>query len=411
MGQVYYDMGMLSSKEVIECSASDLVGRFVGETGPKTKQLLERALGKVLFIDEAYRLSEGNFSKEAIDELVASLTLDKFKSKIIVILAGYNDDMNNLLSVNSGLASRFPEEVNFRNMEPAHCLDVLRKELSKKKIQLPELDDPSSFAYIRMSSLILETSTLPTWGNARDMIQLSKKMIQIALLADTPDESPLMLSAEDAIRCVETMLKDQQGRSSTKPRSQSILHEALLPPPQQPPHHHNATSTAHTTKQPVRAASGPPAAPDFGIRDLGVSDADWERLEVCKMAEQERARKEREEAEKLRMQIKEQKKTLEKQNAIEGQLKRAFAKDETERQELKRLREAARLKKVAAEHEIRMLEEKRRLEEERRRKEERVQQALREMGQCVAGFRWINIGSGYRCAGGSHFVSNAELPV
>jgi len=55
MGKVYYDMGFLNSNEIVECSASDLVGQYVGQTGPKTKKLLEKALGKVLFVDEAYR--------------------------------------------------------------------------------------------------------------------------------------------------------------------------------------------------------------------------------------------------------------------------------------------------------------------------------------------------------------------
>ena len=89
MGQVFYDMGFLSSTEVIECSASDLVGQYVGQTGPKTKQKFEEALGKVLFIDEAYRLSEGQFAKEAMDELVGILTQEAFAGKLIVIIAGF----------------------------------------------------------------------------------------------------------------------------------------------------------------------------------------------------------------------------------------------------------------------------------------------------------------------------------
>lgn len=94
MGQVYYDMGFLSSTEVIECSASDLVADYVGQTGHKTRQLFERALGKVLFVDEAYRLSEGHFAKEAMDELVGILTQDAFAGKLIVVLAGYDQEMN-----------------------------------------------------------------------------------------------------------------------------------------------------------------------------------------------------------------------------------------------------------------------------------------------------------------------------
>jgi len=79
MGQVYYDMGFLSSAEVVECSASDLVGEYVGQTGPKTRNLFEKAIGKVLFVDEAYRLSQGHFAQEAIDEVVGLMTNEKFK--------------------------------------------------------------------------------------------------------------------------------------------------------------------------------------------------------------------------------------------------------------------------------------------------------------------------------------------
>ena len=67
-------MGFLSTAAVHECSATDLVAGYVGQTGLKTIQLLEKALGKVLFVDEAYRLGEGAFATEAINELVDSLT-------------------------------------------------------------------------------------------------------------------------------------------------------------------------------------------------------------------------------------------------------------------------------------------------------------------------------------------------
>ena len=89
LGQVYYDMGFLSSADVIECSASDLVGKYVGHTGPKTKAVFEKALGKVLFVDEAYRLSEGQFAKETMDEIVGLMTQERFMNKLIIILAGY----------------------------------------------------------------------------------------------------------------------------------------------------------------------------------------------------------------------------------------------------------------------------------------------------------------------------------
>ncbi|EKM60602.1 uncharacterized protein PHACADRAFT_203774 [Phanerochaete carnosa HHB-10118-sp] len=150
MGQVYYDMGFLSSTEVVECSASDLVGQYVGHTGPKTKQVFERALGKVLFIDEAYRLSEGAYAKEAVDELVGILTQEAFVGKLIVIIAGYGKEINTLLAANPGLASRFPEEIHFDNMSPEHCLEILKKDLAKDDIECAAIGATSSDEYKQM---------------------------------------------------------------------------------------------------------------------------------------------------------------------------------------------------------------------------------------------------------------------
>lgn len=105
MRKVYYDMGFLASADVIESSATDLVGQYVGQTSPKTQRLLEKAMGKVLLIDEAYRLGEeGPFAKEAIVEVVDCITKPKFKQKLIIILAGYDNDVNQLMAVNPGPA-------------------------------------------------------------------------------------------------------------------------------------------------------------------------------------------------------------------------------------------------------------------------------------------------------------------
>lgn len=114
MGQIYYDMRFLAKAEVIEASATDMVGEYIGQTGPKTKKLLERDLGRVLLIDEAYRLGEGRFAQEALDELVDCLTKPQFERRLIVILAGYDKDINRLMLQNPGLTSRFPDTLNFR---------------------------------------------------------------------------------------------------------------------------------------------------------------------------------------------------------------------------------------------------------------------------------------------------------
>ena len=157
-GQVYYDLGFLAQVEVVECSATDLIGQYVGQTGPKTMKQLERGLGKVLFIDEAYRLGHGGFAQEAMDELIDNMTKSKFAEKMIIILAGYDNDMNKLLRVNERLSSRFADEISFPSLNPNLCLQLLEQSLKKSQIVFPSMHDPN--IYRQLLEPIAEMSRL-----------------------------------------------------------------------------------------------------------------------------------------------------------------------------------------------------------------------------------------------------------
>lgn len=214
MGQVFYDMGLLSDIEVIDCSASDLIGQYVGHTGPKTKDQLEKALGKVLFIDEAYRLAEGGFATEAINELVDQLTKPQFKGKLIVILAGYDKDINDLIAINPGLSSRFPEEIVFPNMRIGDCLKLLEKELQQKQIEAPPLTGETSPQQTELVHILEQLANLPSWGNARDMQTMAKTLIGTVFKAQPSSAEPLRLSYEQIIDCARTLLNDRRSRVS-----------------------------------------------------------------------------------------------------------------------------------------------------------------------------------------------------
>lgn len=254
-------MGLLASGEVEECSASDLVGQYVGQTGPKTKKLFQKALGKVLFIDEAYRLSVGHFAQEAIDELVGLLTHPDFKGKLIVILAGYEKDMKQLMSVNTGLSSRFPDQVVFENLDADQCLKVISKELQKKTIQTDGWDtDESSGVYIQMKELIRDMSELADWGNARDMITVSKEMVNTALISSrhaNPSLTPI-LSGDDALAVMKSILAGRQRRSNipSKPRrsAPNLPQQTFTPDPAPAPS--LGTTTTTNTVPPSRGNDG-----------------------------------------------------------------------------------------------------------------------------------------------------------
>ena len=418
MGQVYYDMGFLSSAEVIECSASELVGQYVGQTGPKTKKLFEKALGRVLFIDEAYRLGEGPFAKEAMDELVGILTQPNFLSKIVVILAGYDQEMNQLLAVNTGLSSRFPDEVIFRHMRPADCLELLKRELKKNNITLEDFDDETSETF---DNFINQLSELPSWGNARDIKTLAKEMAKGVLLkvADGDPDDKLTLDASDALTDVLRMLMTRQERTGNKPNntastSQGLPVQTLNPGPALAPPPTSIASPTIKTRAPPKKIMETAKQGDIK-RDAGVTDAVWRQLQADKQAVENTAKGLQEEIRVAQQNAKEAAKREKAEKALAKQLTEKQAKDAAEQNELKRKQEEARLRECEARAEreriAAVLAARQREQAEQKHKEDRAQAKLREMGVCAQGFRWVKQANGYRCAGGMHFVSDRELGI
>ncbi|KAJ7158758.1 P-loop containing nucleoside triphosphate hydrolase protein [Mycena filopes] len=419
MGQVYFDMGFLASKEVHECSASDLVGQYIGHTGPKTKQLFEKALGKVLFIDEAYRLGEGRFAQEAIDELVGILTNPSFQSKLVVVLAGYDQDMNNLMAVNTGLSSRFPEEIIFTNMDPDACLEVLQAELQKATIVQKELSDKGSSEYTEMREIVRKLSKLPGWGNARDMQTLATQMASAALAGLAKlrkmfwkDTQPT-LSARDAIQCMKNMLEERRSRA-TNLKPQNSTHQQYLPtatpltsmatafPPAQ-----TSMSTAQPSKSTVTEPPGNPPSPkavhpqaaSSVPRDHGVTDDVWEQLQLDKETAKNRSRILEEGIQNATREL-----DVAAQQAKVHLQGNSSSVDATYRLQVQKLVEERERRRKE-------LERKRQEAEKERQREIAAQAALKRMGVCVQGYAWVKQAGGYRCRGGSHTIRDDQLHV
>jgi Holliday junction resolvasome RuvABC ATP-dependent DNA helicase subunit len=116
LGQLYAAIGILQTGQLVEASRSDLVAGYVGQTAIKTTEVAERALGGILFIDEAYALTRAgglghDFGQEAVDTLVK--LMEDHRDELVVIVAGYPQEMANFISSNPGLPSRFPRTINF----------------------------------------------------------------------------------------------------------------------------------------------------------------------------------------------------------------------------------------------------------------------------------------------------------
>lgn len=414
MGQIFYDMGFLATDEVVECSATDLVGQFVGQTGPKTHKLLEKALGKVLFIDEAYRLAEGQYAQEAMDELVDCLTKPKFAQKLIVILAGYDEDINRLMSSNPGLTSRFAETVNFNHLPPASCLDLFQACLRKaSKLDSSVIQEPSALFRSTLLELFNCLTRLPAWANARDVQTLAKSVIN-KVFSSTRTDAGFEVTEDAALSILRQMISEREQRASSVRASK---HPTL--PTQELSHPHAPIPPAFSTatKTAANDQSLPPALPEPPSRDVeqeterdpGVSNAVWSQLQLDKQAAVEREKQYRE----LLDQEQKAQEQLAMKAAAEFEARRRA--EEEANVEKRRLLEEERLKREREWREqmelLAKIEQERRAREEQRKKEQAVQAKLRQMGVCVAGFRWIKQASGYICAGGSHYVSNAHLGV
>ena len=126
IGEIYRDMGILSKGQFIEADREKLVGEYVGHTAVKTRELVESAMGGVLFIDEAYSLNAGrggeDFGKEAVDTLLK--LMEDHRDDLVVIVAGYTDEMERFISMNPGLQSRFNKYIHFPDYEPGELTEI-----------------------------------------------------------------------------------------------------------------------------------------------------------------------------------------------------------------------------------------------------------------------------------------------
>ena len=187
MGQLYHKMGLLSRGHTVVADRVDLVGEYIGQTAPKTREVLDQARGGVLFIDEAYALSRSNddgkdFGREVIEMLVKEMNGDE--GDLAIIVAGYPDEMKRFLDSNSGLKSRFKHHYDFRDFVPQELNAIAEYAAEKQGVQF------TLEARARLEEIIVKAyrERDKTFGNARfvhDLVEKAK--IQMALRLMRPD--------------------------------------------------------------------------------------------------------------------------------------------------------------------------------------------------------------------------------
>jgi SpoVK/Ycf46/Vps4 family AAA+-type ATPase len=185
-GKILARLGVLRTGQMVEVSRSDLVAQYVGATALKTAERVEEARGGVLFIDEAYALSEGggnDFGREAIDTLVK--LMEDHRDDIVVIVAGYQHEMRKFLASNPGLSSRFSRTVEFEDYGPAELVQIMELICRKHNYSLEHE------TRALLGGLFEQMAQDQSFGNGRGVRKIFEEMVgrQAARLATMPDAS------------------------------------------------------------------------------------------------------------------------------------------------------------------------------------------------------------------------------
>ncbi|MFF5703164.1 right-handed parallel beta-helix repeat-containing protein [Streptomyces sp. NPDC012794] len=197
-GEILASLGVLERGHLVEVSRVDLVGEHIGSTAIRTQEAFDRARGGVLFIDEAYALapedSGRDFGREAIDTLVK--LMEDHRDAVVVIVAGYTEEMERFLTVNPGVASRFSRTITFGDYGPPELLRIVEQQAEEHEYRLGEGTGEALLKYFT------ELPKGPAFGNGRTARQTFEAMVErhagrVAQLADPDKDELTLLFPED----------------------------------------------------------------------------------------------------------------------------------------------------------------------------------------------------------------------
>lgn len=194
IGKLFVKMNVLTKGHLIEAERADLVGEYIGHTAQKTRDLIKKALGGILFVDEAYSLGRGgekDFGKEAIDTLVKHM--EDRQHDFILILAGYSREMEFFLTLNPGLHSRFPIVIDFEDYTVDQLMEIAHRMLVERQYVYSIDAERKLRDHLNYLTNILR---LPSFSNGRYVRNVIEKSIRAQamrlLVSDQYDRRELM---------------------------------------------------------------------------------------------------------------------------------------------------------------------------------------------------------------------------
>lgn len=171
LSNILYNLGYIKENKLLEVSSKDLVAEYVGQTAIKTYGVIERALGGILFIDEAYSLSSKNNSYN--DEAIATLikAMEDNRDNLVVIFAGYTKEMQEFINSNSGIASRIGYTLNFKDYTEDELLEIFKGMVTKAGFKI------TNEALYKARNIIREHKNDKNFGNARFVRNMYEKTV------------------------------------------------------------------------------------------------------------------------------------------------------------------------------------------------------------------------------------------
>ena len=198
MARIYRSLGILSKGQLVEVDRSGLVAGYVGQTAIKTQKAIEKAMGGVLFIDEAYALngkSENDFGQEAIDTVLKAM--EDHRDDLVVIVAGYTELMDRFIHSNPGLESRFNRFLLFEDYTPEEMFEIFKMRCGKGYVLAPEAEP-------LVRDYIAEESADPSFGNARGVRNLFEHILvaqnnRLAKMPTVTREDLMTITPDDVL--------------------------------------------------------------------------------------------------------------------------------------------------------------------------------------------------------------------
>ncbi len=396
-------LGLLEDK-IVETTAQEIQGQHVGHSEKKAREKIEAASGGVLFVDEAHNLGNSPFSRQAAQVLMTATLEEQHKGNTMIILAGYPDEMHAMMqNLDPGFQRRFTERLEFEDWSAEDCVDYLKVLCQREEIGI---DDDATQHILEVLQVIKRR---PGWGNAsdsKDVFARLKKSIAVKVMQGGFERIELA----DAKRTMDEFLQMRPEKQSIDLSGSMNMSFAAGVSPQRLPEHQSLDLSRSSKKKAQitrveevdnvqeRADDGD-EDPIFAALQLACVELGYDRDQESRktlIGILESVVSGMSFPEDILEHVKS--KTGQNDTRINQALKPQVpgflqSMQEAVSAEEQRLEEVRLLK----EEEARLLEEKRR----------RVKERLR--GLCPQGFDWYRQGGGWRCHGGSHWVSDANL--